>query len=220
MDPRLTSKNILYNKEVARFRKWALVRHDLGLTHENWLLDYDRWRVLKKSYRALFLSIPFEGWTQLTWDNIIFVLARDNETEELAGCLAEDLEMLIATAKQVLETDETEAKWQIAAKLGGTTETAKVEPLLMRFVIDKDEYVSRRALLSLSKIGSKHTETLAVKAWQTNLEYKRIVALHALHKINSPKLESYLALATSDERPFIVQTASQIEAQIEAMNRR
>jgi hypothetical protein len=56
-----------------------------------------------------------------------------------------------------------------------------------------------------------HIEALCAEAWETNHEYQRIAVLHALHTVNSPNLNKYIAFAKEDGREYLVKNAGQIE---------
>ena len=81
----------------------------------------------------------------------------------------------------------------------------------MKLVADQHEYVSRRALQALGRISSPHTERLCERAWDTDHEYQRIMALWVLKEIDSRKLDSYLALARKEGRKYMVSNAIEIE---------
>lgn len=71
----------------------------------------------------------------------------------------------------------------------------------MLFVADEHEYVRRRALGALARIGSRQTEAEAARIWATDdpcQVWARMQCLWALQRVASPELERYLRLAESD----------------------
>lgn len=87
-----------------------------------------------------------------------------------------------------------------------------VEPLLLQFAHDEDEYVRRQALMALGTLGSPLVEDLAEAAWQTGHEYQRMAVLAALRDVQSPALDDYLARAESDGRQYLLHYAAKIRA--------
>ena len=82
----------------------------------------------------------------------------------------------------------------------------------MRFVRDRDEYVSRRALLALGQLRSEKTEEYAERAWRTGHEYQRIAALWALKECGSAKLSDYLREAEADGREYVLHNAKAVRS--------
>jgi hypothetical protein len=85
-------------------------------------------------------------------------------------------------------------------------------PHLRSFVYDDNEYLSRRALLSLASLKSDKSEALAERAWESGHLYQRIAALSVLNKISSSKLQEYLKKAHEDGREYLVKNTLKIES--------
>ncbi len=98
---------------------------------------------------------------------------------------------------------EPQAKWQLAAALGGPEAPAdNAEPLLARFANDADEYVRRRALQSLARHGSALVEDLASREWYSaapDSPWTKMNALWALHRVKSARFDGYRAQALLSE---------------------
>ena len=111
-----------------------------------------------------------------------------------------------------------DAKWQLAVRIAGITDRQQAEKLLVQLVQDDNEYVSRRALMSLAEIASDKTEHYCRIAWEKEVdemqEYQRIAVLHALFRIQSGLLPHYLQLATKDGRKHLISNLRAIEAQL------
>lgn len=194
--------------EVKRFRLWA---DTLRGHHGEWEFDYPDWDTF---YRAVFdfLKTKHDQWSKDDVSNILFALARDNEGENILDQIRENPPLLLFLAGHVLGSEQSEAKWQIAAALGDIPETfrAETEKLLVTLADDKDEYVSRRSILALGKIKSEYAEALAERAWKSEHEYQRIAALWVLKDVSSTKLVNYLALAIKDGRQHLKKNAEEI----------
>jgi HEAT repeat protein len=140
---------------------------------------------------------------------LLYILARDNEMELLKQELVTRPVHLLALSRVALYSIEADARWQLADALGSVElPPNEVEPLLERLFHDRDEYVSRRALLALAHRQSKTAESLALLAWNTEHEYQRMAALEALSALNSPLLPSYLDLSQRDGRQHLVNFAN------------
>jgi len=178
-----------------------------------WECDYPEWRPIWAAAKCLLETMPVAAWTDATTEDFIYALARDNEVEVIADDLGSRSDALLTLAARAIHSAETDAKWQIAAKLGELNEhKLEAEALLMHYVQDADEYVSRRSLIALGRLKSGKAESFAERAWQTGHEYQRIAALWALKDVGSSKLNDYLLLAEEDGREYVVRNAAEIRA--------
>jgi hypothetical protein len=90
-----------------------------------------------------------------------------------------------------------------------------VEACLLAFARDGDEYVRRRALESLARLGSAHTERVALDEWDRPHEHQqwaRMNALWALHKVGSAALHRLLEDAERDPREHLSGFARRLRA--------
>ncbi|MFK8013029.1 MAG: HEAT repeat domain-containing protein [Marinicellaceae bacterium] len=197
--------------EIDKFRLWASCYPEKSRSGE-WECDYENWSSI---YSAFLLFIENKVPTQLSGTeiaDIIYVIARENEMEHLIEAVALKEELFQLLIEHVINSTENEAKWQFAVALGECSlDSALAEAALLKLVVDTNEYTSRRALQSLGEIDSNHTESYCIKAWETNHEYQRIMALWVLKKIDSKKLLTYLELAFIDGRVYLVQNANEIK---------
>jgi hypothetical protein len=202
---------VLLADEAERFRRWAANRSPEQRRGE-WEGDYVRWDPLYASAVALLDAAVASDLTDANIADLLFVIARDNESENLAEHLAQDEASLLLLAEASIASTETDAKWQLAEQLGAvTTGRSEAELLLLQLANDSDEYVRRRALTSLGALKSIHAEALAVRAWDTGLEYQCIAALWVLKAIDSARLAEFLAKANEDGRTHVMQNAREIQ---------
>ncbi|MEO6810194.1 MAG: HEAT repeat domain-containing protein [Isosphaeraceae bacterium] len=202
--------------EVGRFRTWAGNDPPTTLSRERqrdhadgeWECDYPHWTELYAAVMEHVAASPPEVWSDEPLQAILYALARDNEDE----ILGEEIrlrhpETLIALAKAALVAGEFDARWQLADQLGQLDrDLGDVERLLLALVRNEDEYVRRRALKSLARVGSSAAERLALEAWNRpdeHQEWARMGALDCLRRIDSPHLEHLLAEAERDERQHL-----------------
>jgi hypothetical protein len=209
--------------ETGRFRTWAgndppaTRSQEQQLYHADgeWECDYPHWPELYAAVMEHIAASPPDVWSDEQLQAVLYALARDNEDERLA----EEIRLrhpatLLALAKAALLGGEFDARWQLADQLGYLDhDLGDVERLLLALVRDKDEYVRRRALKSLARVGSPAAERLALEAWNRpdeHQEWARTGALDCLRRIDSPHLEHLLAAAERDERQHLRDFAKRI----------
>lgn len=198
---------------VGAFQDWASEQPNHDPPGE-WEADYDDWPALNTAVIKLLQASSPAQWDQSIVHALLYALARDNEREILKDDLVDSPSHLIALAKEGVNYDDPQARWQLADALGYPVfASEQAEPLLERFAYDHDEYVSRRALLALSRRRSPMAEQLAVRAWATGHEYQRIAAIHVLNECSSPLLSMHLKLAKSSPGEYLRARASELDAE-------
>lgn len=160
---------------------------------------------------------PFASWSADELSAVLYVVARDNEMEYLSREIRERAgDLLLDLAEASLRVGEPEARWQLATELGyASTGAARRDQLLLRLARDEDEYVRRRSLQSLARLGSPATEQVALEAWSRpdeSQQWARMMALWALHRVGSARLEPLLAEAERDDRPYLSGYAEKIRS--------
>jgi HEAT repeat protein len=190
---------------VQRFKSWA---ERYPTKHGEWEY-YEDWAEIETAFEACLDAWSPQDWTDEIVNLMLFSIARSSETERLINQLRTRPEQLLALARAGLHSEDPDARWQLAHAVGKWIPEAKeAEPLLERFFDDRDEYVSRRALIALGDRGSIRAEALALRAWETGHEYQRMAALGALRSINSAAFGRHLALALEDGREYLVEFAT------------
>ncbi len=144
-------------EQVERFQEWAT--RQTGRSGE-WETDYSEWAALwATANQTLAKSSLDESEIAL----LLYVLARDNESELILEMLLEYPDNGMLLARACLGNSEPDARWQILIFLGSQDGEAAQE-LLRGLVQDEDEYVRRRALLASVPRDPKFAETTA-KSW-------------------------------------------------------
>ena len=201
------------HRETEKFKEWAKTYP--GVKSGEWESDYGNWDEYYDACIQLIKNKPPKSLTDIEISDLFYAIARDNEQEHLIDEIAEDETLLLALCETSFGHIENDAKWQFASRLGEVQNNVKyAEKLLLKLVNDTDEYVSRRALLALSRLGSSQTEKFSIKAWETNHEYQRIAALSCLKTIKSQILPEYLNKAYKDGRKYLVAKARKIETEL------
>lgn len=194
-------------EEIAKFRKWGAqlpAAERVGLGDE-----YPGWGAVYTTFAGFINRTEPGRWDDPTILDLLYIIARDHEAEYLVSLLLKTQPGgLFRLAEAAVGSGESDARWQLAAYLCETGEDRpRAEAILLAFVNNEDEYVSRRALLALAHLGSSHVSSLCARAWATGHEYQRIAALHAIQAASPQELPKYLELAKADGREHVVQNA-------------
>jgi HEAT repeats len=200
--------------EVDRFREWA-GNYPPGPRSGEWECDYGHWNDLNAAVLNYVAGRPPEAWPDESIQAVLYAIARDNECQYLAHEVRlHHPATLVTLARAALSRGEPDAKWQLADELGHLgDEGGEATRLLLLFARDEHEYVRRRALGALARVGSPAVEPLALEAWHRpdeQQEWARMMALDCLHRIGSPHLEPLLAEAERDERQHLRDFAKRI----------
>lgn len=194
--------------EVGRFRAWADDTCPPNRRFGEWECDYEHWGSLYGAVLAFVATRPFKSWSAEEVRTVLYAIARDNEMQHLAGEIRRGHPDLLAQLTQAsIEVGECDDRWQLAEELGQLGRAGgEDERLLLQLARDQREYVRRRALQSLARLGSPAVEELAQEAWHRpdpDQEWARMNALWALHRVGSSRLERLLAEAEQDPRKYL-----------------
>lgn len=144
--------------ELTKFWDWSGMTPDTyneerGLGE--WEADYPGWDDLYKAANEVIALLNKEFNHDLAL-LLVYALAIDNESGTVLQSITDKLESKLRFVRKAIFSDQPQARWQMAELLGNT-EVEDREKLLINLINrDKDKYVMRRALLSLSKIN--HTK--------------------------------------------------------------
>jgi hypothetical protein len=197
--------------EVEKFKNWASA-YPVQERSGEWEDDYPDWSGFHEAAIEFLASSSPDEWDEEDISDLLYAIARDNEVEYLAQEVAKNIDTLLKLSELAIGSPERDAKWQLAAQLGGlSSRKQEAEAALLKLVDDQNEYVSRRALLSLGLLKSSKVEELAERAWKTGDEYQRIAALWVLKDVTSSKLPAYLEEALTDGRQYLVHNANEVQ---------
>jgi hypothetical protein len=101
--------------QVETFKQWAT-----GLTGQygEWETEYLYWDSLYNAVEEVLGLTPSDEWDTEVFELILYILARDNEVENVLQMLVEQPKVLLPLAHNALLYTDNEAKWQIAYGLG------------------------------------------------------------------------------------------------------
>jgi hypothetical protein len=202
-------------EEIDKFSVWS---RQLNQTPEEarggkWEGNYAQWDAIDLAFVNFISTSEPASWTGEMVEAVLYIIARDNQSEVFADLVAAQPEKLGFLARQAVHAKSPASKWQLVVRLPELGDQALAESLLLRFINDPDEYVRRRTLQTLATIGSGCTEHYCEAAWQCpgpQQPHQQMAVLEALFKINSPKLPHYLQEAQQDGNPDLVQYAEEI----------
>jgi hypothetical protein len=200
-----------YIEEIEKFQQWAEHLPDADKDF-GWEAGYEHWPALRAAVLNMIKSTDPAGLSPDApeFSLVLYAVARDNVEQILAGDLVDHPKWLHALASAALNFPDVDARWQLAVALGGSSNKAEAEKLLLEYHAGPDEYVGRMALLALANLGSKQTDQLAAKAWNTKDEYQRIAALWAVKRVNSPHLPKFIDAAKKDGREKLMSNLAKI----------
>ena len=204
--------------EIDNFDKWAQSQYSIpqdDLAGE-WECNYLHWNKIYASFGIFMANANPALWSDEEKQRLLYIIARDNECEQLAEALPENA--LIILTKYSLNQGRREDKWQLAIQLHKLSDKQLAADFLETLVNDPDEYVSRRSLMELAKVNPGKIDHYADLFWNRNKygdmdEYQKIAVLHALKTANSKQLDQYIALAKQDGRQYLVANALELEAE-------
>jgi hypothetical protein len=195
--------------EVDRFSEWADATFPPDRQRSGeWECRYEGWGSLRRAVLEFVASTPFGLWSPEEVQTVLYAIARDNETEYLAWELRhQHPDLLAPLARASIEVGERDDRWQLAKQLGLLGRAGgEEERLLLRLVRDEHEYVRRRALEALARLGPSTVEQLSLEAWQRpdpDQQWARMMALWSLHRVSSRLLGSLVAEAEQDPREHL-----------------
>ena len=207
--------------EATLFRNWA--RDYIGAhgAHGEWECDYPEWNRVYEVFDEYLRAVDVARASTLVIGDLLYLLARDNECENIARKIAElqPPDRLLFLAEQSSALGEANARWQLAVQLGALSlsgaEHARIECILLAFMRDEDEYVRRRSLQALASQRSAAVESLALAAWNEihdSQQWTRMNVLEVLRQVSSTRLPELLKEAASDPGPYLATFARNLLA--------
>ncbi|MFC7677810.1 HEAT repeat domain-containing protein [Paenibacillus sp. GCM10028914] len=135
--------------EIISFKKWA---DGASVTYGEWETDYLHWDKIYSAVYGVLKHDRIDEWDAEVYELILYILARDNECENIIQTLIEHPRALKCLAHIALMNEDYEARWQVAYALGEIADPDNnLDELLRMFLQDKHEYVRRRASLAIEK---------------------------------------------------------------------
>ena len=211
--------------EIEKFKKWAEAYSDIPQDERGgeWECDYSDWPIIWTEFETFLNDSHYSNWTDEEINNVLYIIARDNECNSIIELLSEKPKTLEFIAKEGLNFDSHDTKWQIVEMLYKLENKSDAEQLVEKYLKQDIEYVSRMAIKTLGRLKSNLTEKYCEKAWEWNKndpmsEYQRMMALTVLFEFGSPLTSKYIKLAKEDGREYLVRQAINIENEIKAGN--
>lgn len=200
---------------IGEFDKWAQSLSDSPQDERGgeWECDYHHWGLIYDAFETFIQVSNPEMWTVDEKERLLYILARDNEREILAKMVSTSPHALTSLTEYAITYGHRDDKWQLAVQLHTLDDKNMAILLLEKLVMDEDEYVNRRSLMELAKIGASSVEYYCELFWKRHIypemdeEYQRMAVLTALKDINSMQLGHYLELAKKDGRKHLARAA-------------
>lgn len=158
-----------FQQEVRRAEAWEESRD---------LMFYPCWQAL---YQAANDVLDCSSLSLETLSIVLDALALDDELEHIQDLLRDRPELALQVVTAAPGHPDYRARWQ-AAVLAGELAPRHI---LNRYLNDEDEYVRRRALLSMRTRLPEIAESIATEWLDAEHEYSRMVALDTLYLMES-----------------------------------
>lgn len=185
--------------EVVKFKQWQPPHEQ---RNGEWECDYDQWDDLWAAAKSAVFRFKDGDIPDDVANDLLFAIARDNETELIREHLIEFPLLLSKLAKHVIPSQDQDAKWQIAVSVS-EAKLYNAADLIRPFLFDEYEYVRRRSLMAIAPFSPSEAEEIAIANLREKNEYTRIAALHVLHMVDSPKLKECLESHESDPSEYV-----------------
>lgn len=207
--------------KVNAFRSWAKTNYP-QMTEET---DNGEWCFCDEFYEMtscasrIIQKYPAAGATEQIIDDLLYVIARDNECEALIDELNAYHDWFSLLCRYSLKSPYTNDKWQFVKNLCHYGGNVNIHELVYDFLDAGDEYTERMALQALADIYPEKAEEYAVLFWHRGKyeydEYQKIMALHVLYQIRSPKLPDYLELAEHSNYKYLKMNAHELREKLD-----
>ena len=207
-------------EQVGKFHQWQEITYPGKTTEESggaWEVDYPAWTDIFDAFCHVLTQMDAETADSVLLDEMVYLIARDNEAEGFIQETTSQPQWFERLCRRAAASNESEAKWQFAAYLPECPCSQEVKDMILDLAKDPNEYVSRRALLSMPALRTDCVEQFAPLFWERNCyslelqEYQRIAVLVSLDAIHSVMLPQYLEQAKQDGRRYLLEHAERIE---------
>ena len=200
-----------FELEVQRFRDRA---DSNPKQYGEWECDYPYWNALRAATFRVIDSYRNGVLPSNVAPALLYVLARDNETEHVCNEIAKHPELLCSLARLALSCDDPDAKWQLAVAVG-ESQLSDAALLLHPYLGDADEYVRRRTLMVYAIHSPVDAERIALARLDDEFEYTRMSTLTALHAAGSSSLHSALDRLADDPNGYVRSLVRKLRASLD-----
>ncbi|TXK80681.1 HEAT repeat domain-containing protein [Paenibacillus sp. N3.4] len=138
------------DEQIDKFWKWSKNQKQV----KEWEPNYELWTLIYTLISKLFENSEYKDWDRKTINNLLYIIGRDNECEEIIDQLTRKPSILYPLAEEALNYHDNDTRWQFAHYLGRITQKEpRAKELIVKFSEDYVEYVRRRALAALETIA-------------------------------------------------------------------
>ena len=203
--------------EIEKLQNWSKNLSEIPEPERGgeWEENYNDWGIIYKLFTQFIETESYLTWELEEIKLVLYLIARNNEMEDFIEEIAEQqpksLELL---ANKSFEFGERDSRWQIAINLEKLPNKEIAKSLLEKFLKDENEYVRRRALMTIAKFNHPRIEEFCKEAWNREdewQEYQRIAVLHSLKTANSAELKKYFELANEDGRQYLIMNVNKLK---------
>ena len=169
--------------ELSEFWKWSKKtpnEYSKNRGNGEWETEYPNWEKLLITLGQAIHRLN-DNYEFKTAELLIQGLAIDNESELVLDKIEKELIDKNTFVEQVIDSNQPQAKWQIAELLGNI-KLKNATSFLKILTEDTNKYVKRRALLSLHKIDKMEAKKTARKYIHDNDEYLKMISTKIINE--------------------------------------
>ncbi|WP_442601809.1 hypothetical protein [Paenibacillus sp. KN14-4R] len=139
------------DEQVDEFWKWSKNEKQV----KEWEANYESWTLIYSLISKLIETTEYKDWDRKTVNNLLYLIGRDNECEEIIVQVASKPSILCSLAEEALNYHDNDTRWQFAHHLGTITDKEpRTLELIIKFSEDYVEYVRRRAYAVLDILNN------------------------------------------------------------------
>lgn len=193
--------------ELSRIHEeWTRWSATADKRNDGWEEYFPKWRELINAAIQTMRSVSLSGQDLELLDHCWSI---SEETEELSLHASEHLDALWDVVVQMTKSKDWKVRWQAfnALAAGGSN----AEGILRVGLLDENDYVKRRALLSLAEVGPSDADRLAEQFVQHNDAYLRLAAINLLRRCGSASERRRVGeLLANDSADFVRRAAQEL----------
>lgn len=210
-------------KAIEDFSAWQAREYPVFPSEEvpgEWETYYDGWDRIGDAFSRFLAENRAQDADGQLCRKMIYIIARDNECENLIQELTRYPEWFELLCGGCLKVEEADARWQFAAYLPQCDCGEETKNLILKFAEDQNEYVCRRALMAMPLVRPDKVDEYAKLFWEREIyeqglkEYQKMAVLTALYETGSQLLPCYLREAKTGKEKYLSGWAEKIEEEL------
>lgn len=154
----------ILEKELDLFWEWSKTtpeKYAVQRKPGEWETDYPNWDAIYEATEYTLDHISSDADIKFEIDQILTAMAIDNEVENILLLLETKTKIIDEVILHGCKHIQPQARWQIAELIKRTHSNKHIEILIDMILNDNDNYVKRRALVSLIELDIRKAKKYA-----------------------------------------------------------